>query len=253
MIRWGGRENAQVAQLVLWATSQVTFVSKICLDVRLCTCLGGRGAFSIFLYRHISCWNQRLEDFIGKVALCTSPKSPNLLDVVPSMLRMCVQALITSSLHTLLVIVYQKQCENTVAEACCAINDGFAVPNMSHSVTWAETAVDRRLNCSATADTRIKCEISKLPHNLHRNINMWHQRLLVFPGMHSHSGLSLGRIFLLEKSNTDLCNSFQILHLFWSYGLLLPSVACSPYPSSSWDPHTSAYGQVCTYWLWIVF
>ena len=112
------------------------------------------------------------EDFIGKLAPCTSPKSPNLLDMVPSILQMCVQALITSSLHALLAIVYQKECEEAVAKACRAINNGFAVPNMRHSVTGAETAVDRRLNCSAAADTRIKCEIWKLPHNLYRNVNM---------------------------------------------------------------------------------
>lgn len=92
--------------------------------------------------------------------------------MVPSVLRVCVQALIITSLHTLLAIVYQKECEEAVGKACRAINNGFVVPNMSHSVTGAETAVDRRLKCSATADTRIKCEIWKLPHNLHRSVNM---------------------------------------------------------------------------------
>lgn len=96
---------------------------------------------------------------MGKLAPCTSPKSPNLLEVVPSILRVCVQAPITSSLHTLLAIVYQKECEEAVEKACHPMNNGFVVPNMSHSVTGAETAVDRRLNCSATADTRIKSEI----------------------------------------------------------------------------------------------
>lgn len=158
-----------------------------------------------------------------------------------------------STLFTI-TIVYQKECEEAVMKACRAINNGFAVPNMSHSVTGAETAVDRRLNCSATADTRIKREIWKLPHHLHRKVNTWHQRLFVLSGMHSHSELSLGRIFLLEKNKKmDLCNSFQILSLFWSYGLSVPSTPCSPYPSSSWVPYSSAYGWVCTCRLWMVF
>ena len=240
--------------MVFWATSRVMVISKMmfaCWAVHMLGWEGGIQHFPASLNQLM--WSQRSEDFIGKLAPCTSPKSPNLLDIVPSMLQTCVQALITS-LHTLLAIVCQKECEEAVVKVCCAINNGFAVPNMSHSVTGAETAVDRRLNCSATADTRIKCEIWKLPHNLHRNVNMWHQRLLVLSGMRSHSELSLGRIFLLEKNkNTDLCNSFQILNLFWSYSLSLPSIACSPYPSSSWDPRSSAYGQVCTYRLQIVF
>lgn len=255
MIRWGGRENAMVAQLVFWATSQMTVISKMMFACWAVHMLGWEQGIQHFTaLPNQLMWNQRSDHFIGKLAPCTSPKSPDLLDVVPSMLRISVQALITSSPHTLLAIVYQKECEEAVTKACRAINNGFTVPNMSHSVTGAETAVDRRLNCSATADTRIKCEIWKLPHNLHRNVNMWHQRLLVLSGMHSHSELSLGRIFLLEKNkNADLCNSFQILSLFWSYGLLLPSTARSLYPSSSSDPRSRAYGQVRRYQLQIVF
>lgn len=56
------------------------------------------------------------------------------MEVVLSIVQVCVQALITSSLCALPAIVYQKECEEAIPKTCWAINKGFSVPTRSYSV-----------------------------------------------------------------------------------------------------------------------
>lgn len=70
---------------------------------------------------------------------------------------------------------------------------------------WAQTAADRRLNCLTVAGTGIRCEFWKSPHNLHRDVYMWHQRLLVLSGIDPHSELAFDRVCLLEEIRTQVC------------------------------------------------
>lgn len=134
--RWGGRENSSIAQLVFWALSQLIVISKVMSACRAAYMLGweeGIQHFSAPLNQLM--WNQRSKDFIGKPAPCTSSKSPNLLDMAPSVLQICVQALITSPFHThnCLSKGMWRGCHE---KTCCAIYNGFAVPKQA--VQWLE-------------------------------------------------------------------------------------------------------------------
>lgn len=205
-IRWAGREPINETQVVFRPHPRWWSSPRCPLYVGLCTCLGVRRAHSVFLQCQRSwCEIVGWRILLGKLHPVPAQRASAWLRWFPAC-HGCVFKHWSPPLCTPLAIAYEKEHEEAVAVACHAIHNGFAVPNMSLSVTGAETAADRRLNCSATADTRIKCEIWKLPHNLHRNINVWHQRLSVLSGMHSHSELAVGRIFLLEKKlRTQIC------------------------------------------------
>lgn len=158
-------------------------------------------------------WNQRLEDcFIGKLSHCTSLKSPNLLRWFPAPWG-CVSKH-WSPLLSILAAVYQNECEEVIVRVCYAINNGFAVLSMSHSVTGAETAVDRRLNCSARQTPGLSV---KFGNHLMTCIGTcdikdywcWQACILI------RSLLWVG-FFSWKKIRTDLCKSFTILSLFWS-------------------------------------
>lgn len=69
LVGWGVRENTNLAKLLCWTAFQVIVFSQIYAHVELCTCLGGREAFSLFLHHQ----NQELEDSVGKLAPWRGP------------------------------------------------------------------------------------------------------------------------------------------------------------------------------------